>query len=291
MPEAGLMSQIRTSACLRIFGFHLNFEEISQGLGVRPSQTHRAGNFDARRRPRVSDLWLLEAPLPETEAMDAHIQWLRRTLEPHYSFLRGLKENAQVRSYCGLTADDRGTLRLSAEGLSLFTDLAIDLEIGIVFLGPADSGESAEDLGPTDKTEAEIAQSEPPAYRTRSQVALQVVGAGLDLSSISAQLGFGPSKAHHLGETDSAGNPYPTDSWSLVAPLPRRDALDEHLKWLGMALLPHSGFLRSLKYQAELLVRCDFGTESDTGGVRVSPEGLRVCTEPDIPIEFEAFLI
>ena len=291
MPEAGLIGQIRSSACLRIFGFHLNFEEISQALGIRPSQTHRAGDLDARRRPHVSDLWLLEAPLPETEAMDAHIEWLRGTLEPHYSFLRGLKESAQVRSYCGFTVGDRGTFRLSPEGLSLFTNLAIDLEIGLVLLGPADSAEGAEDLGPTDDTEAEMPQSEPPAYRTTSKVALQVVGAGLDLSGISAQLGFDPSKAHRLGEIDAAGNPYPNDSWCLAVPLGRRDALDAHLKWLGMALLPHSSFLRSLKYQAELLVRCDFGTESDTGGLGVSSEGLRLCTELDIALEFNAFLL
>jgi len=169
-------------------------------------------------------------------------------------------------------------------------ELNISMDLSLVFTGYPDPATEASKPKPSE-SKAGKPEFVPGSYLAESEVAFEVVGAGLDLSGISAQLGIDPSKAHRLGETDSAGNPYPTDSWSLAAPLPRREALDAQLKWLGMALLPHSTYLRSLKYQAELLVRCDFATESDTGGLGVSPEGLRVCTELDIPLQFNAFLI
>lgn len=288
MPGSTLASQVASSASLRIFGFGLDFEQISQVLQIEASQTHRAGELNARRRPSVSDLWLLDSPLPLTEPMEAHIQWQRRIAAPHYGFLRGLKEGSQVRSYCGLTADDIGTFRVSAESLSLFTELAIDLEVGLVFLGPADSGDGVAQFGSTSKAEVEAPES--PACRTNSKVAFQVSGTRLNLHGISAELGFEPSEVHHVGEKGAAGERYSTDLWSLAAPLPRRDTLDVHLRWLGMALRRHSDFLRSLTHEADLLIRCEFGTESDSGGVTVSPEGLKVCTQLDIPLEFDAFL-
>lgn len=289
MPESSLTDKTTSSASVRIFGFRLNFEKISQALGIKPSHTHRAGEPDFHQKPHVSDLWLLDSPLPDTQPMDAHIEWLRGFLAPHYSFLCELKEDTQIRSYCGFTANERGSFRLSPENLSLFTQLAVDIEIGLVFLGPADS--SAQKPGLTDSTRVEVAEAEHCGYSANSEVAFHVVGAGLDLRGISAELGLDPSSTHRVGETDPSGFPYPTDSWSLVAPLPRREVLDAHFRWLAMALLPHSGLLRSLKNQAELLILCDFGTRSYTGGVSVSPVGLRVCTELGIPLEFNAFLI
>jgi hypothetical protein len=212
-------------------------------------------------------------------------------LGPHYGFLRRLKESAEVRSYCGLLADDRGSFQVSGEGLSVFTELGIDMEIGLVFLGPADSVLISEELEPMDTRGAEAPEPRPEGCRTHSEVAFEVLGVGLDLTGISSHLGLESSKTHRLGEADRSGNAYATDSWCLVAPLPPRDALDAHFKWLGMALLGHSDFLRSLKGKGELLIRADFRTESDTGGLSISPEGLKVSTQLDVPMEFNAVLI
>src|SRR5579863_9900966 len=101
MSGALAASQTKSFACLRIFGFGLDFEGISQVLGIQPSQKHRAGELGALKKPQVSDLWLLDTPLSDTDALDAHLRWLRRTLAPHYGFLHALKKTAQVRSYCG----------------------------------------------------------------------------------------------------------------------------------------------------------------------------------------------
>jgi len=277
--------------CMRIFGDALDFERISETLHVSASKAWRAGDRLLSGRAVPMDVWILDSPLAHTEPVDVHLAWFRRELLPHYGFLRSLKGTAEISSYCGLSVDsDRCSFRISGEALRIFKELNISMEFGLVFTGYPDSTTERSEPKPSE-CEAEKPEFVPGTYRTESEVAFEVVGAGLDLSSISSQLGFDPSKAHHLGETDSAGDQHPSDSWSLVAPLPRTDALDGHLKWLGMSLLPHASFLRSLKYKAELLVRCNFGTESDSGGLGVSPEGMRVCTDLDIPLELNAFLI
>jgi len=277
--------------CMRIFGDALDFEGISGTLHVRASKAWRAGDRLLSGRAVPRDVWILDSPLAHTEPVDVHLAWFRRELLPHYGFLRSLKGTAEISSYCGVSVDsDCCSFRVSGEAFKIFMELNISMDLSLVFTGYPDPATEASKPKPSE-SKAGKPEFVPGSYLAESEVAFEVVGAGLDLSGISAQLGIDPSKAHRLGETDSAGNPYPTDSWSLAAPLPRREALDAQLKWLGMALLPHSTYLRSLKYQAELLVRCDFATESDTGGLGVSPEGLRVCTELDIPLQFNAFLI
>jgi Domain of unknown function (DUF4279) len=285
-----LSNETKFFVSLRIFGFHLDFEKFSRVLGVASSQAHRAGGLGILRRPHVSDLWVLDTPLPNTETLDAHLKWLRRTLAPHYGFIMALKETAQVRSYCGFTADDRGSFRVSGEGLRFFSELDIDMELSLVFLGPPDSGVVSHEPEPTEPR-AKAYEQGSGAYRTESELALRITAGSLDLGGISRALGFEPSEIHRAGDLDASGNPYPSDFWSLTVPLLKTDELDDHFKWLRMALLPHSDFLQSIKHNAEILVYCSFGTESDTGGVSISPEGLETCTVLDIPLEFDGFLL
>ena len=275
---------------LNIFGRSLDFEGITNALGVRPSDCHRAGDLDPSRRPLPRDLWSLGSPLPRTEPLDAHIKWLFRALEPCFPVLRQLTERAEVRSFCGILAEgDRCGFRVSSEALRFFVELTIPMEISLIFTGYSDLGRVSSQ---TELPEEEPAGTpEPRHYDTESSVIFQILGGNLDLAGISKSLGLEPSATHRAGDVDQAGNPYGSDMWSLKVPSPKSDELDTHLRWLGTVLLPHADFLRSLGLRAELLIRCNFGTESDTGGVGISPEGLKVCTELGIPLEFTTFLI
>lgn len=290
MSGALSISPTKAQASLGVFGDGIDFESISRHLGMEASHTHRKGDPGMTPRPYPQDLWLLDTPLPHTETLDAHLRWLRQTLAPHYGFLRALKETAQVRSYCGFSADDRGSFRVSGEGLSLFTELDIDMEIGLVFLGPSDSSAISEEHGPTD-AEVNARERGSGTYRTKSEVILEVTGASLDLSGISRALGHEPSETRRSGDLDSSGRVFATDLWSLAAPLPREEKLDAQLRWVGNVLLRRSDFIRSLSGKADLLLRCNFGTESDTGGLEMSSEALKALVDLNIPMNFHAYLI
>lgn len=284
------ISRIEAQASLGIFGTGLDFDSISQELGVKASYSQRKGDRGLTSRPYPQDLWRLESPLPHREPLDAHLKWLKHTVAPHYDFLHALKKTAQVRSYCGFTADDRLTFRVSGENLRLFTELDIDMELSLVFLGPPDSDVVSEEAEP-EGADVNAYECGTGAYHTESEVSLQATGNALDLIGISRALGLKPSEIHRSGDLDSEGKAYPVDLWSIKSPLSKFDELNAHFKWLGMAVLRHSDFIRSLASRSELVVRCNFGTESDTGGVDISPEGLKVCTELGIALEFNVFLI
>ncbi len=281
----------RSFASIRILGFHLDFENISKNLGVEPSRTHRAGELDRWKKPCLSDLWLLNGHAQQGESMDVHLKWLRKTLAPHYDFLHTLKKTAQIRSYCGFTADDHGSFYVSGEALNLFTEVGFDMEISTVFLGPPESSVTSDE--PTEKdVDAGAAHRVPYHYGTESEVILRIIGHSLDFDGISRNLGFEPSEKHRAGDV-AAGDHYhyPSDLWSLTVPLLKTDQLDDHFRWLRMALLPHSEFLKFTKRNAGIAIHCNFGTESDTGGVSLSPEGLETCTVLDIPLEFNGLLL
>lgn len=278
-------------ASLRIFGIGLDFEAVSRAMGAKPSDTHRIGDRGLLSKPYEEDMWRLDSPLSEKEPLDAHLRWLRQALEPRRDYLRSQMKSGEVSSFCGVRADGREcSFRVSGEALGTFVQLGIDMDLSLIFLGYSDleAGLSSQELV---QTQNRASRSQERTYSKGSEVTLHVVGAGLDLSGMSNDLGLKASRAHHSADLDVSGNVHPSDLWSLTVPLPRTDELDAHLRWLRAVLLPHAEFLRSLKSRAELSVCCDFGTESDTGGVSISPEGLRVCTELDVPLDFSAFLI
>ncbi len=273
---------VEALASIRIFGNSLDFDALSRGLGIQPSELHRAGERGLTASVYAEDMWCLDSPYPRTDPLEVHLKWLRQALLPHYDYLRPLRGIYEVSSYCGVSVDgDRCQFQVSPEALAIFVELGIDMDISLIFADYSDV-----ESQPRGSTQVDVR-----FHSKGSSASFQATGGGLDLDGISSALGMVPSEARRSTDLDPSGKAYATDSWSLVARLPRADQLDAHLKWLGMALLPHSGFLRSLKSRAELLVRCDFGTGSDTGGVSISPGGLRTCTELEIPLEFNAFLI
>jgi hypothetical protein len=76
------------TASLRIFGGHIPFEEISQRLGVQPTNTHRQGE---RREPRSpvypEDGWVFRPSLPEVEPLERHIGALWQIVRPELKYL------------------------------------------------------------------------------------------------------------------------------------------------------------------------------------------------------------
>lgn len=281
MRETVSKTPVGSLASLRIFGSGLDFDSLSHQLGVQPSDSHRRGERGLSSIRYSEDMWSVDSPHPRTSPLDVHLKWLRQVLSPHYDFLRQLKKKYEISSYCGISVDgDSCRLEISPEALKIFVDLGVDMDLSIIF-----AGYSEQEPRPS------TAAVEVGYDQTGSSVSFQVVGIGLDVDAISATLGLAPSATHRSGDIDVSGKPYPDDFWSILAACSGGVELDAHFRWLGTVLLPHADFLRSLGLRAELLIRCNFGTESDIGGVGISPEGLKVCTDLGIPLEFTTYLI
>jgi hypothetical protein len=280
----GIGSELQARAWIRIFGTGLDFDAISGGVGLQPSDVHHAGDPAPSGTPLPRDLWSLASPLPRSEPLDSHIKWLARSLQPAYAFLRSLKEKAEVRSFCGmLIQGDSATFRVSAEALKPFVELAIDLEVSLIFTGYSDERAAA--------PEAPTSGSDSEAYRTESRVLLDLRGDGLDPAGIFRALGGEPAELHRAGELDASGHPFSTNTLSLTVPLDREEELDSHLKWLAGLLARHRDALRGLEGNVEGLVRCEFRTESDNAGFGVSPGALGILVELDLALEVVAHLM
>jgi hypothetical protein len=116
-----------------IFGTGLNLEGISHALGIPPSRSYVAGDLDLSARPYLRDRWGLHSPLPKTEPVDNHLNWLRQALQPHYEYLRSLADKAELRVYIGFTFRcEQNGFSVSPENLRFFTELNVSLEVTIL---------------------------------------------------------------------------------------------------------------------------------------------------------------
>jgi len=122
--------------CISVFGYSLDFDEITRRLGVQPSQTARRVSRNRRPGEPACDRWSLSTPLAETEPLSAHLVWLWEVLKPNLEFLRSLRRTAEVRIYCGLNSGYSGCrVSFSPDALRLFVQLGIPLGVTI-FMAP-----------------------------------------------------------------------------------------------------------------------------------------------------------
>lgn len=125
---------IRARATLRIFGNIDNPHEITNTLSLQPTHVHRKGEKrSACAEPYEHDMWMLTASLPREEPLEKHLLWLKEQLSPHREYLRNLARSYTVDIFCGYRTDsDQGGFDVSADALSLFTDLGIRLCVSII---------------------------------------------------------------------------------------------------------------------------------------------------------------
>jgi hypothetical protein len=122
------------SATLRIHGDEISFDAISKELGVEPTEMHRKGERRGPGSPGYrDDAWHFEAGLPESEALEKHIEALWEVLRPHVAFLKSLKTRFKVDVFCGYRSNcDCAGFQVSHTCLELFTALEIPFGVSII---------------------------------------------------------------------------------------------------------------------------------------------------------------
>jgi Domain of unknown function (DUF4279) len=144
-PKKGTFS---AGASFRIQGLNLPLNEIAQELRVGPTHTHRRGELGMLREPLHRDMWMLDSPLDESQELDLHLKWLAERLLPRKQYILSLKEKFAVDIYCYKTCyTEQASLTLSPHALKIFTELALELCVSLIFL-PGDPEDAAEPTPP-----------------------------------------------------------------------------------------------------------------------------------------------
>jgi hypothetical protein len=122
------------SATLRIHGDGVPFEEISQRLGVQPTNLHRKGEHRGPKSPAYyDDAWHFQPPLPETEPLERHIEALWQVVRPAVDYLKALKQRFKVDVFCGYRSNcDTAGSEVSHKCLELFTALEVPFGVSVI---------------------------------------------------------------------------------------------------------------------------------------------------------------
>jgi hypothetical protein len=270
-------------------GNSLDLLSISRSLRLKPSHQHKKGEPDRLSDPYPTDLWSLSSPLPRTDMLATHLEWLRNTLAPHYGFLRNLSQIAKVRSFCGIVAD--GTecaFSLSSDDLRLFTEMDIEMEVSLIFVGY-----SIEDAGALTPLllEEPTTDNKAPSYGTRCQVSFEIHGDEIDQMRISDLLRAESSKSGTHSEVSQPKETRSDKVWSLPVLLNPEKAPTEHILSLKRFLTDHADSIRVLTKKYEVLIRCQVGIEIDNGGFGISAEALKLPVELGLSFNFETQML
>lgn len=113
---------------------------------------------------------------------------------------------------------------------------------------------------------------------------LRIFGDHLDFAEISQRLGLAPTHCHRKGDQRSSTWPdYTHDMWSYKAPLPKEQALAEHITALWADIKHAEAYLRSLKEVATVDVFLGYRTNVDHAGFEVPHTCLEIFTALEIP--------
>jgi Domain of unknown function (DUF4279) len=122
------------SASLRIHGDIVDFNEISETLGLQPSRVHRRGERKGANSPAYrDDAWQYDAPIPEDRPLDEHIQALWAALEQHKTYLLQLKQHLKIDVFCGYRTNHWGAgFQIEPQSLAMFTALQIPFGVSVI---------------------------------------------------------------------------------------------------------------------------------------------------------------
>lgn len=122
------------SATLRIFGDIPDLNAISERLGLQPTESHRRGERRTLRSAEYEhDMWRYSPSLPESEALEKHIDALWEAIKPHRDYLLALKKNLTVDIFLGYRSNcDHAGIEIPHTALAMFTELEIPFGLSII---------------------------------------------------------------------------------------------------------------------------------------------------------------
>lgn len=122
------------SASLLIGGESLDFDGITQKLGLQPTHQHRKGERRGPRSPQYeADQWRYTAPVEEADHLATHLKVLWEAIRPHKEYLKRLKETFNVDVSCGFRTNYQVTgVEIDYRCLEIFTELEVPFGLSII---------------------------------------------------------------------------------------------------------------------------------------------------------------
>ncbi len=122
------------SASLRIFGDNLDFEEITNNIGIQPTLTHRKGDKKGPNSPGFKeDLWCYNPKLTEDKPLEEHINALWHSIKGSMDYLLLLKQRAKVDVFLGYRSNiDHAGFEIPHTCLEMFVRLEIPFGMSII---------------------------------------------------------------------------------------------------------------------------------------------------------------
>ena len=121
------------SASLRVFGQNLDFESISAGLRLQPTNTHRKGDVGRTSKPYDADLWSYTFPLDESKPLQEHIDGLWTRLKPHKEYILDLKRQSKIDVFLGCRSScEWAGVEVPHTSLEMFIELGVPFGLSIV---------------------------------------------------------------------------------------------------------------------------------------------------------------
>lgn len=126
------MEQNRAYAYLRIVGFPCSVEELTQRIGLSPSEAWSAGEESAlSKQPRKANAWHLRSRLAESESLERHVVDVLDQVRGRESIMLGVAKDYGAILECvgyfheyypGFSLDAPTVRRLAECGLALDLD-------------------------------------------------------------------------------------------------------------------------------------------------------------------------
>lgn len=123
------------SATLRISGENMNFDEISQEIGITPTYTHKKGEIHGKVRsiPWKEDMWMFDTPIKEEQPLEDHINTLWGLIKDKKDYIQNLKSKYKVDVFLGYRSNcDTAGIKVPHGCLEMFIQLEIPFGLSIV---------------------------------------------------------------------------------------------------------------------------------------------------------------
>jgi hypothetical protein len=114
--------------------------------------------------------------------------------------------------------------------------------------------------------------------------AFRIYGIGLDLESVTRELGIKPDHQHTHGELDPGKRPYAHDMWSLNSPLGKDRELELHVNWLAERFSNRRNYILSLKEKFKVDIYCWKNCFKEQASLVLSSKALKIFTQLDLDL-------
>lgn len=123
-------------AYFRVAAENLPLSEITQSLGVEPTESWKKGDSSKYNPSRPDSGWCLHSPLPKTNPdLQQHIEAVLDLLRPRHTAVQALSQKYRTYLVCTGKYDEHTSpgLFLSREALTLITSLGLSFDADLYF--------------------------------------------------------------------------------------------------------------------------------------------------------------